>query len=410
MERLVEVVGDAGKIAEVLKQREQREKNRHRRQHYRHNPRQNAVCPVNDNSAQPFGCVKPHKQLREPVTEPKQPCAEPFRRIIRPDNRYPENNQQRQNHNRKPKRPACEQLVDFRDFFRGLRNRSLSRFRSVFQDTGRDFVREHIRGYPRSRENCPRAFNRQIQLIRKKVLSKAVFQLVSERIIAVNQHKRKPPRRYFRGVTFVNFTLNFRNRLFNRHGIAESARIWRYLARTNSVELFRKRGKRFFLVSRRSRNRHAKPLFKQFKVDFYTRALSLVEKVYAYDCFREYLHNLKRKVQTAFKAGRVAYYNNRVRASETDEIPRNFFLGGMREKGIRPRNVNQNIPEILRSAKALCGRNRLSGPVSRMLMKSRKRVKQGAFPNVRVTRNRYYFIVRGMFFHDKTAVFSANSR
>ena len=103
----------------------------------------------------------------------------------------------------------------------------------------------------------------------------------------------------------------------------------------------------------RSRNRHAEPFLKQFKVNFNTRALRFVKQIYADNRFRENLHNLKREVEASFKAGRVAHHNNRVRAAETDKIPRDFFLGGMSEQGIRPRNINQNIPKILGFAKAL---------------------------------------------------------
>ena len=80
------------------------------------------------------------------------------------------------------------------------------------------------------------------------------------------------------------------------------------------------------------------------------------------------LECLQNQIQISFQAGGVAYDNHCVRTAETDKIARNLFLGGMSHQGICTGQVYKDIPHIFVDMPALRASNRLSRPVSRVLI------------------------------------------
>ena len=67
----VKVKRDAGQIAEVFEQGEEREKNRHRRKHHRDHPGEHPVNAEHEHTMHPLGGAKPGEKVGEPVLHPE---------------------------------------------------------------------------------------------------------------------------------------------------------------------------------------------------------------------------------------------------------------------------------------------------------------------------------------------------
>jgi hypothetical protein len=72
LEQEVQVEGDARQVAEILEDREQREEDRHRRQHDADHPRQATVDAVPDEPGEPPRSAETLERARRRVLEPEE--------------------------------------------------------------------------------------------------------------------------------------------------------------------------------------------------------------------------------------------------------------------------------------------------------------------------------------------------
>ena len=93
-------------------------------------------------------------------------------------------------------------------------------------------------------------------------------------------------------------------------------------------------------------------------------------------------------------AGGVADDYRRVDSAEAQEVPRRLFLCGVRQQGIRPRDICQHAAEMLGAAETLRGGHGLSGPVAGVLAHSGEGVEYRAFPHVGIPGDGDYLLVR----------------
>ena len=112
MKRPVEVIRHARQIPRVLEQREQREKDSHRRQHHGHDPCQRPEHAVHQQPMQPERCAQRREQRRKLRLHPAEPVRQPLRRGVCARDRQPQHACQPQQHDGIAGRPAREQAVE----------------------------------------------------------------------------------------------------------------------------------------------------------------------------------------------------------------------------------------------------------------------------------------------------------
>ena len=112
LKRPVEIVRHARQIPCVLKQREQREKDRHRRQHHGHDPCQRPEHTVHQQPLQPGRCVQEYQQRGKPSLHPAEKMRQPLRRRVCARDRQPQHGRQPQQHDGVAGRAAREQAVE----------------------------------------------------------------------------------------------------------------------------------------------------------------------------------------------------------------------------------------------------------------------------------------------------------
>lgn len=109
---MVELEGDAGQVARVLQKREQREENRHRRQHDRDDGGQHAPHAVGQQrheEGRQADCGKPR---RDRFGQAEQPVAQPLAGHVGAEQRDVEYQREQQQHQRNAEPPAHQHAVD----------------------------------------------------------------------------------------------------------------------------------------------------------------------------------------------------------------------------------------------------------------------------------------------------------
>ena len=111
LEGFIQIICHSRQVARVLQQGKQREENGHRRQHYGHHPRQNAIRAEDEDAVQPIGRIEVFKQLRKSVLHPEQAVCQKLRRIVRAAYRQPEYQRQQGEHYGVAGEPSGQELI-----------------------------------------------------------------------------------------------------------------------------------------------------------------------------------------------------------------------------------------------------------------------------------------------------------
>lgn len=113
-----------------------------------------------------------------------------------------------------------------------------------------------------------------------------------------------------------------------------------------------------------------------------TAAARLVHEIEAHEHMRRDFQDLINKPQIAAKPCRVTDDDHGIRTAEADEIPCDLLLRRMCRQRIAARKIRNLIAFSVLFVISYGCRDRLSRPVSRMLMKSRKNIKNRALADV----------------------------
>ena len=114
-------------------------------------------------------------------------------------------------------------------------------------------------------------------------------------------------------------------------------------------------------------------------------AARLIHKIETYKHMRRDFQNLINKPQIAAEPCRVTDDNHGVRTAEANEISCDLLLRRMCRQRIAARKVCNLIAFSVLFVISYGCRDRLSRPVSRMLMKSRKNIKNRALADIGIT-------------------------
>jgi len=101
-EAAVDIERQSRQEADILQQRKQREENRHRRQHYRHDPSRRAEGALCQQRAQRLGCAEGRQQRRQLAFQVGEELHQKLRRVIRTRSRQPEQEAEQQKQDRQP--------------------------------------------------------------------------------------------------------------------------------------------------------------------------------------------------------------------------------------------------------------------------------------------------------------------
>ena len=113
LETVVQIKGYTGKIPIVLKQSKKREENSHGREHHAYHPGCDPIYSVDQNLTEDFRNSQHEKAVVKTRFQPEQPLIQQVRGDICPHNGDPENAEQEQEHNGKPRASAGENPVQF---------------------------------------------------------------------------------------------------------------------------------------------------------------------------------------------------------------------------------------------------------------------------------------------------------
>lgn len=97
-EGAIQVIGDAGEVAGVLKQGKKGEENRHRRQHDRDDPAQRSPDALDQRAMEPGGGVEGGEEGGQPGLDPGKAGAQPRGGVVRAFDGEPEDKRQQGQH------------------------------------------------------------------------------------------------------------------------------------------------------------------------------------------------------------------------------------------------------------------------------------------------------------------------
>ena len=112
LKRAVQVVGDPGQIAQILQQREEREEDRHGRQHHRRDPGQHPPGPVDQQPAPEVREAQRGDQRVQAEFDPSEQSRERVGEGVGPENAEIQDQRQEEQHQRIAEPAAGEQPVD----------------------------------------------------------------------------------------------------------------------------------------------------------------------------------------------------------------------------------------------------------------------------------------------------------
>ena len=194
---MVEVEGDAGQVAEIFQQGEQREKDGHRRQHHRHHPAEHPPNPLHQHLAQPLRGVQREQQGGHRPFQRGERLGEDRRGDVCPADGQPEDAEQQEQHHRHAGFGAEEEAVEAAVQLPAGRGRG--------KDAGRAelFGAAHQRGHRPVQQRltgiaaCLQLLLRQVQraahlLLLGKVKAQKAFQRVQDALVRAEQPQRHP--------------------------------------------------------------------------------------------------------------------------------------------------------------------------------------------------------------------------
>src|SRR5262245_6002852 len=112
----------------------------------------------------------------------------------------------------------------------------------------------------------------------------------------------------------------------------------------------------------------------------------LVHKVETHHYAIGYLENLEDQIEVPLQPRRIDYDQRDVGLAEEDEVARDFLVGASGLQRIGPRKVDDLDLAVFQVEDAFGARDRLAGPVARVLAQASQRVEDSALAGVGIAR------------------------
>ena len=400
-EQRVEVEGDARQVAEVLQQREDREEDRHRRQHDRHYPGRRQIDPVEEKAAQPpRQADRVAGRLERRVRRVDQQSRQQAGRHVRSLDGDPEDRGQNREHQREAEPAVREQPIQravdvepglvqsarlgpSRDVMRGcvgaLHQRVVKRRRHV-----------PLQALCRFQNSCPRRHRRCGRRRRAGVVVAELAQLAGadgfgHRVVGVQQALRHPADAGHARENLVDHLGQRGNRFLDvGRLLGEPERPRARPAGGDSVGGVQERVDACRRAGGAGHDRHAQLPLEPRRVDRDAMASGFVHQVDVDDHAIRDVENLQHEVQVAFEARGVDDHHGHVRPAEQDELASHLLVGAARLQRVGARQVDELHARAAMRERSLGADDGLAGPVAGVLPQAGEGVENRALAHVRV--------------------------
>ena len=391
LEGVVEVEGNAGQIAKVLENGEEREKNGHRRQHDGHNPAKNPEHPVYDGSRQPIGRTAGCKERGEPILRRRPERGEQLRGNVCPRDGEPKDEGEQQQHDRDAGQAACKQAVELsvtgksaagRGGYAGLRDA----LRLRDEPSGHQILQQsRVDALSGQHFPCPPRFLTHAVRVWQAVDEGG--KTVRPAFLRLKQPQAQPARRGAGLRQCAEAGKQGGGRTFNRGAVEDAGRVGRVAARDladgphESIQAAAASGAG-------CRDRYAELFAQPLEIDADSLALGFVHQVDADDGTRKNFNCLQHQIEVALQTCRVAHNDGGVSSAEAEKVAGGLLLGGVGKKRIRAGNIDENVRLSVKPAGALRRCNRFSRPVSGVLAQAGQGIDDSAFSHIGISAHR----------------------